>query len=346
MYFKNIKTLLKKIIAPLYYFLYDNLDFKGKRLLKRNVSLKNCHDGKRVFLVCSGSSINGIDLSLLENEETMCVGHFYHHKLVSKLNPKMFLLGETYKNIINRKDYIDQYNNLDNEDFKDSEYLVKHKEFLKNENSRDYWYCNQIDQSFKEGSTIFVKSEDHSFVKKNNLYLDKKVVYTKYAGLSRKKEFSLDDFDLTKRMYTFNAGSVTCALTTLINLGFKEIYLLGAGYTMKPRLELHFYNNYIFPIEKGYEKALSNANRIIDSHNKYFKSNIKLFKLYEKDGYYHSQYVQDFKDDENAFSHKQVHNLAKSNNIKIINVVPDGFESPIYEKATWNQVKDVLKDKK
>jgi len=343
---KKLINLIKYFSAPFYYAAYDFVDFKGAKNLKKNIKLKNSYKDKRAFLICSGSSLNYVDLSLLMNEETMCIGHLYMNKSIHKLNPKMFLLGETYKGLRNREDLIHQYNNPVFPEFKDRDYFDKYNEYLKNENSRDIWYCNQINQCFKEGSTIFVKSEDYSFVKKNNLYLNKKVVYTKYAGLSRKKEFTLDDFDFTKRMYSFNAGSVTCALTTLINLGFKEIYLLGAGYTMKPRLELHFYNNYIFPIEKGYEKALSNANEIIDSHNKYFNSNIKLFKLYEKDGYYHSQYVQDFKDDENSFSHKQVNNLAKSNNIKIINVVPDGFESPIYEKATWNQVKDVLKDKK
>jgi hypothetical protein len=340
---KNIHARIKSVIAPLYYLLFDVIDFKGKNRLVTNVSLKNTHKGKRDFLVCSGSSINDIDLKFLENEETMCIGQMYLHRSLSELKPKMFLLGETYKNIINNKNYIHQYKNPVFPEFKDRDYFDKYNEYLKSEGSRDSWYCNQIDQSFKEGSTVFVKSEDYAFVKQKKLYLNKKVVYTKYAGISNKNEFTIDDLDLTKRMFSFNAGSITCALTTLMYMGFSEIYLLGAGYTMKPRLELHFYDNYIFPKEMGYEKALIKANEIISAHNKYFKSNIKLFKLYEKDGYYYSQFVQEFKDDENSMAHKQINNLANANNIKIRNVVPDGFESPIYEKIYWNEVEDILK---
>ena len=36
--------------------------------------------------------------------------------------------------------------------------------------------------------------------------------------------------------------------------------------------------------------------------------------------------------------HHIINEFAESNNVKIYNIVPDGFESPIYEKVTWEYV--------
>jgi hypothetical protein len=324
--------------------LKDWLDLSGNRLLRKNKSLKNFYTNKRVFLICSGSSINYIDLSLLKNEETMCVGHFYHDETVAPLEPKMFLLGETYKNIDkNERIYALKLKNPLHDKYKIPNFLAKHSDFLRDQENRKLWYCNQIDRSFMAGSKIFATAEDHSFIHQNGLYKDKQIVYTKYSSVSSKKKFTLDDFDLTKRMYAFNAGSVACALMSLMHLGFKDIFLVGAGYTMSPRLVLHYYDNYVFPSELGFERSKQLAEAIALDHNKIYKSSMYLYNMYEANGLYHAQFVEEFKEDQNSSAHEQISSFAKANNIRIRNIVPAGFESPIYEKATWENVKDLMR---
>ena len=40
-----------------------------------------------------------------------------------------------------------------------------------------------------------------------------------------------------------------------------------------------------------------------------------------------------------TLQHRRVKEFALEHGVKIYNVVPDGFESPIYEKVTWDYVK-------
>ena len=44
----------------------------------------------------------------------------------------------------------------------------------------------------------------------------------------------------------------------------------------------------------------------------------------------------------NKDKHRILNNYAKSQGVKIYNIVPDGFESPIYEKTTWQEVESKI----
>jgi hypothetical protein len=327
----------KGILAPLFYIIFDIVDFDGRKLLMKNSKINKIHSGERAFLICSGSSLNYIDISRLREEQTMCIGHMYLHNLITELDPKMFLLGETYKGIRYDQKKIKPKAQLFPE-YKDKVYNVKYNRYLYDKTARDYLYCNNIDQSFPENSIIFAKAEDYPFIEKNGFYKNKQVIYAKYTGFNYRNDRLIEDFDLTRRTFTYNAGSVTSALIALIYMGFKEIYLLGAGYTSKPRLEFHFYDNFIFQKSLGYEVAYQKAFSLIETINKENKVDVKLFGLFEKGDYYHAQYVQEFKDDDNSNAHRQLNNMAQANGICIKNIVPQGFESPIYEKISWDEV--------
>ena len=113
---------------------------------------------------------------------------------------------------------------------------------------------------------------------------------------------------------------------------------------MKPNLQLHFYDNYIIPENLGLEQAKKIGNSIAKPHSESYKKKIKLFNLYKKNKHYHCQLVTEH-DDKSSLSraHYNINKMAIKNNIKIFNVVPDGFESPIYKKISQNELKNFVK---
>jgi len=142
---------------------------------------------------------------------------------------------------------------------------------------------------------------------------------------------------LTKR-FTGGVGSVFNLVLIMMYMGFKEIYLCGAGYTYEPVWMLHFYDNFVFPKSIGKKKAELEARKAIDIRNKKIPSNYEYYGLSEKDNFYRGIYTKRMDYDPNKEKHKILNNYARSQEVKIYNIVPVGFESPIYEKIKWEEV--------
>jgi hypothetical protein len=66
--------------------------YKKKHNLERNKELKNKHLGQRCFIVGNGPSIKQQDLTLLANEWTFCVNHFYRHPQIEDIKPKYYTI--------------------------------------------------------------------------------------------------------------------------------------------------------------------------------------------------------------------------------------------------------------
>ncbi len=62
--------------------------------LKKNLSLKGRHAGRRCFIVASGPSLQEQDLLRLKGEVVIVVNSFYHHPDVDELNPPYWLLAD------------------------------------------------------------------------------------------------------------------------------------------------------------------------------------------------------------------------------------------------------------
>jgi hypothetical protein len=61
--------------------------------------------------------------------------------------------------------------------------------------------------------------------------------------------------------------------------------------------------------------------------------------LLEKDDLYRAICVKKVNDDWAPWkSDRLINNYANSQNVKIKNIVPDNFESPVYEKISWEDV--------
>ena len=68
------------------------LGYEKKFSLTRNAELKNIHKGDRCFIVGNGPSIKEQDLTLLKDENTFFVNHFYNHPQISEINPKYYAI--------------------------------------------------------------------------------------------------------------------------------------------------------------------------------------------------------------------------------------------------------------
>jgi len=66
------------------------ISLNDKELLNRNQVFKNKHMGRRCFVIGNGPSLNKQDLSLLSNEITIVMNHFYKHPIVEKWQPNYY----------------------------------------------------------------------------------------------------------------------------------------------------------------------------------------------------------------------------------------------------------------
>lgn len=70
------------------------ISLNDKEILNRNQIFKNKHVGRRCFVIGNGPSLNKQDLSLLSNEITIVMNHFYKHPIVEKWQPNYYCLAD------------------------------------------------------------------------------------------------------------------------------------------------------------------------------------------------------------------------------------------------------------
>lgn len=301
-----LKVLFNKI--------YDIFDFKGHKLLSKNKNIYDIKKNERCFIIATGTSLVEADLKLLKNEFKIGLGFGFVHDDID---------NDFYDAYV----FLDKYLNIN-----------KNTNFPKNLNVK-----NMNDQAHKMYSSIsnmkipflFINRDNYSHVKKffpgmsNSAYFFK---CNSSENINKKK------VDLSKRFYTYPSTLIT-SIQIALKMGFKEIYLLGTGFTYSPRNLYHFYDGFIDKKSANREKSLLKANKFIQKRNNISKKNIKLVRLVkDKSNYYglFSQFVS--LDDSNYQANVQIKLLAESMGCEIFNVVPEGFQSKIYNKVKWSRL--------
>lgn len=74
-------------------FLY----LKWRRLLNRNKALHNVCDGKKVYILGNGPSLNNFDLASIKSEFVITMNHFALHPLRDQFNIIAHCIGDPYK---------------------------------------------------------------------------------------------------------------------------------------------------------------------------------------------------------------------------------------------------------
>lgn len=319
---------IKDFIRPGYYFYKDIFDFPGKKRLTKNIALKNLHEGQRAFLLLTGESLQHIDIVKFKDEIVFGVGFIFLHEDIKKINLNFYINTEPSKSL-----------SPSNPNWPKS-----HLGPLENRGIVRFY--QEVDKRLENKTALILNSDNYKHIANNNLFKDK----TKYF-IKTKKDLCLDNqipydiiADLTKRSVS-GGGSIFFAILIMMYMGFKEIYLCGAGYTYQPIYMYHFYDNVVYPKNMGKQKAEIEARKAIVVRNCKSNSILEFNGLFEKENLYRAVCVSRSAHDLHKEKHRILNNYAKSQGVKIYNIIPDGFESPVYEKISWHDVKNkVLPD--
>ena len=317
-----LRDKIKDLLRSGYCFCKDIVDLKGRKRLKRNTVLRDSYRGERAFLLLTGESLQQIDISKLQEECTFGVGLIFLHDDVEKINLTFYMDAEPSKS------------------FKPSNpswWPKSHLGPLGNEGIEVFY--RELDKRFGNRTILILPSDNHKHIEKHSIFQHKSVYYIKgKKHLRVPKKISYRTIpDLTRRSIS-GGGAVFFSILIMMYMGFKEIYLCGAGYTYEPLCWLHFYDNFVFPKSMGREKAEIEAKKAINSMYRTHSSSPEYHGFFEKDGFYRSICVRRKDSDSNMNKHRILNDYVRSQGVKIYNIVPDGFKSPVYEKITWQEV--------
>ena len=87
---------------------------------------------------------------------------------------------------------------------------------------------------------MIVKINNYNYINRSNYFSNSEKYYLRYSNRINQQIQDIDN------RYLGGGGTIFNSLEVMLYLGFKEIYLLGAGYTYQPTFYLHFYDNHIF----------------------------------------------------------------------------------------------------
>jgi len=316
------KISARSVLRSVLYFMEDMFD---KNILEKNKSLKDIHMGQRCFIFGNGVSVNNVDFSLLYNEYTFGVAEINKHKDFHKLNLKFFMFASplweseyVYSKSKYLNPYIYSFHDIKN-------WLINDKPLTRyGFNPFDRW--GQADALLSNDTLIFLDATTSKFTEKNQFFENKKVFYFKpFKNFSTVEEVSID---LTRRT-SMAQGSIFLMTAIAMYMGFKEIYFIGNDYTLEPSLQFHFYDSPVFSKRLSKDAAVNLINKIANARN------IQVYKIVEDEDFYIPIYISQNK---NLDAHEVVKKFAESTGVKLFNIVPDGFESPVYNKISWDEV--------
>jgi len=318
--------ILKDIFRKPFYLTYDFLNHSDKSTLIKNQQLKLKYAGKRAFLLLTGASLDSINLTKLKNEFTLGVGFIFLHKDIRNINLDFYFDVEPFSTF---------HENMGNWP----------EDIIRSINqSKVNLFYNNIFSILSQNTSFIFGLPNKRFISLNYPHITNEIYYIRpYNGLHNEKKYKKNYPDLTRSLNS-GGGCIYTAILVLIYMGFSEIFLCGAGYTYTPSFELHFYDNYTFKSLHEKEYIITQAKKVIDRHNKKLDDNLEYYDLNKSGDSYRGVFVRHLKIDDLQYEkHRVINNIAISNDVKIYNIVPKGFESPVYEKVSWDEVKKILK---
>lgn len=161
-----------------------------RELLAENARFKDIHTGERIFILCTGPSINTMDLTNLVNEKTMAVSNFYMHKDIKVIRPDYYCIPQ----------------------------IVYTKVF--DEQTAEHWLKEMVTRG--EAKHYFFNVNEKKIIDKSSFFGDKSINYLYFNKMIP----YYDNVDLTASLMGVQSVPVLC-LQIAIYMGFKEIYLLG-----------------------------------------------------------------------------------------------------------------------
>ena len=317
----KIKQRLKGIIRPIYFIIKDTLNLKSTKVVKQNIKLKDKYLGARCFVLATGEPLSYISLIELRSEYTIGISGITLHNDFKSLDLSFYIDTEPLNAPFfkNRSCF---------EDFK-----LPNKELPRQKRYYDY-----LDRELgNNGTILFLNADNYNYINRSNYFSNSEKYYLRYSNRINQQIQDIDN------RYLGGGGTIFNSLEVMLYLGFKEIYLLGAGYTYQPTFYLHFYDNHIFQGNLSKKEAFNLAKNSINNSVDNDKLIVKDVVL--MNGEWRSVCVNKHTMASYLKKHKIMKKKAENYNAQIINVVPDGFLSPVYKSISWNKVKKIVNKK-
>jgi hypothetical protein len=198
---KDCRNIIHQVILYLFYR-------KNSMLIKRNKSIKNSFDGKRCFILFTGTSVSDFNFDLIKGEPVIACGMSVVHKDFNKCNVVgYFTPGPWEPRSLLYFDVI----------------------------------CSGVYRSTQTGCNIFLHSTAYPHRNEITSFREQDTYYITPAG------YYLSSKDIRSELHEINniqEGSLSTGLGIASYLGFKEIYLLGQDFIGDPPIYGHFYDGY------------------------------------------------------------------------------------------------------
>ena len=194
---KKIKAvpsyLYRNYVAPKIYSIRD------RKILSRNLELKNKYAGQRCFLIGAGPSIANLNLALLNKEYTFVVNEFEKNKQYRSLTPSFHVIAE-------------------------QNYYIKDAP----EQRTGYFIERGLNYDMPAETLTILNLKAKPFIEKRGLFKDRQIYYIGTQGI-----FSNNlPFNINLDHYIPNPkNSILMCLMAAAWMDFKEIYLLGCEHS-------------------------------------------------------------------------------------------------------------------
>lgn len=299
----DIVIILRKVplfrISSKIYKILQYFYFRKER--KKNIYLKNIHNGGKCYIIGNGISASVLGIEELRSSYVFACNEIFNHKKFKEMRIDYYTVMEPFYGRILGKKYVQDTLKL----------------------------YTEISGAFQEKkSTLFFNASLKRFFGSNGLFENNKVNFLTPLSKSEKGAYN----DLHGK-FTFGEGAFNFMVASAIYMGFKEIYLIGCGYTYSPRQQFHFYSR------PSYLKSKYSYEAMIQKVKKdYLKEGLKITSIEENDLSYLPVITSPFKDDSISKNQVQIREFANANSTKIVNITPGGYDSPIFESIKENEL--------
>lgn len=273
--------------------IYRGIQTLGQRkLLARNAGLRDRHRGDRCLVLGTGVSLGSHDVSAFADEWTFGCNDIYRHPDLRRLKLKCYVFADPYYGLLLGRQHVrDVFN-----------------------------YVTRAGEAFRALDSIFFLNTSLARpLARRGLLRDKEAYYV--MGGVRFDAATRSAVDLTHRT-PFAAGSLFTMIGAALYMGFKEIYLLGCGFTYSPMQQFHF------NARPAFERSADGREAI---HAFARDRECEVMRVEEVGERLVPEFVQTRPIDPR---HIEVREVARRVGARIFNVTPEGFESPVYERLS------------
>ena len=242
----NIRKKIKGIPSYFYrnYAAPQIYSIRDRKVLSKNLELKNKYTGRRCFIIGGGPSIANVNLSQLSREYTFVVNEFEKNTQHRSLKPKFHIISE-------------------------SNYFT--------ESGPEYWRSRfkEKDRDISTDTTMIINLGAKSFIEKYGLFKQHHIYYVGTQGIFTNNL----PFNISIDHYVPNPkNSVLMCMMAATWMGFNEIYLLGCEHSF---LAQPLGKNKSLGFSHGYEEEASHIDNTSDEILKKYIGQKELNSNYE-----------------------------------------------------------------